>query len=139
MKKKVVAVVLVVLLAATSFGSLMALSGCGGNAYEKYIVRLNEGEQQSNGVNFKNYTFIVDPSFGWATAADDKRQALAEYAVGEAVSKAKVAGTFNYNIQAFEDGVEASTAVPLFAYDRDKEAIVLYVDGEKVYIPYTIE
>ncbi|MDR3316138.1 MAG: hypothetical protein LBS98_06655 [Coriobacteriales bacterium] len=140
MKKRIVAVILTVLMVAMSLGSLVALSGCGDGAdpNEKYIVRVGETAQNSNGVDFKNYTIYVNPSFDWANAADDKRQALAEYAASKVASMAKEAGIFNYNIIAVEDGAEDSAGA-LFQYDRNNATIVLYKNGERIEIPYALE
>jgi hypothetical protein len=127
--KKVIALVLAAMVSLSMLG---LLAGCGVGAGD--IDKVVKGSQESNGVEYTNYTVRLKDSVDWAALSDADRAKLAEACFKEAQEKVAEDNVFNYNIS----GVTAD-GMTTFQFNAENKTLLIIVDNAPAGDPVPVE
>jgi hypothetical protein len=117
--RKIIALALAVVVSLSILG---LLAGCGVGAGD--IDKITKGTQESNGVEYVNYTVQLKDSIDWTTISEADREKLAKVGFNEAQKMVTEDGVFNYNIKGMTaDGVVA------FQFNAETKTVLIIVDN----------
>ena len=130
MRKKLAAVIIISLLVITA---AFALSACtGGSAKVPSSVKdFTSSKQTSGNVSVVNYQTIVKADANWDTMSLADKQKVINYAFAEARAQAAANDVTYFNVMGKSEPKEGEESQVLFMYDKDKDNVIIYVNGEK--------
>ncbi|MCL1846766.1 MAG: hypothetical protein FWF91_02220 [Coriobacteriia bacterium] len=128
MKKRILALVMVLILALGAAGVLVACGDTNGlpPAKPAAVKEIKTGKQKSGNVTFTNYSVIITADTDWAAMSESDKQKVIDYAFFEVYRMSAENDVRYYNVLGTsEDGNV------LFMYDRDNNNVIIYSNGQK--------